>query len=389
MAARRDVAIYSPGSSVHFAGAGLMANERAELGASAEGIPQGGGAELQMALLSRGLAREGLRTALIVWPIGQPAALLDPTPDLVERPAYTGAGLADNAAEAVHIWRAMSASDAGAYVFRGGGPQLLVGAAFCRLRRRKLVFSAANDLQFDFSRPDRGRVHLTSYRAALRRADLIVAQSRQQAELAVAAGLGPIELIESIAEPAEPASSQSAGPEAFLWIGRLVDYKRPLEFVRLAESLPEVPFRMVWFATDETRPELATELQAAGELLGNLELAGQVPRPELLQLIARSAAVVSTSSAEGMPNTFLEAWSRGVPVVSLDYDPDGRIADLGLGMVAHSGGELREAVASLWRDGARRAELGARAREYVREVHLPERVSKRWAEVLRGVLADP
>ena len=49
-------------------------------------------------------------------------------------------------------------------------------------------------------------------------------------------------LIRSIAEP---ASQRDHAPEAFLWIGRLVWYKRPPAFVELARALPEAKFWMV------------------------------------------------------------------------------------------------------------------------------------------------
>ena len=384
MAPQRDVAIYSPASSVFFGGAGLRANEEGELVAGAEGVARGGGAELQMSLLARGLAGEGLETAIIVWPVEHRVEAGGPEPDLVQRPAYSGAGARGKLREARYIWRAMRQADARAYVFRGGGPQLMVGKAFCRLHRRKLIFSAASDLDFDFHRSDRTRAHLVAYRAAVRGADLIVVQRAQQGDLARSAGLAPIELIPSFAEP---AGASDAEPEAFLWIGRLVDYKRPFEYVRLAESLPEARFRMVWFATNETRDELIEELGAAGRRLPNLELTGQVPRVELLDLIARSHAVVSTSRAEGMPNTFLEAWSRGIPVVSLEFDPDGRIAESGLGAVARSPEELRSAVSRILEDPAARAEMGRRAREHVAAVHSPAAISARWTSVLRGALS--
>jgi glycosyltransferase involved in cell wall biosynthesis len=383
VAPKRDVAIYSPASSVFFGGAGLLANEQGDLVAGAEGVAQGGGAELQMSLLARGLAAEGLATAIILWPVSQRVVTDGPEPDLIQRPAYAGAGARGKLREARYIWRAMREADARAYLFRGSGPQLTVGQAFCRLHRRKLIFSAASDLDFDFDRPDRSRANLIAYRAALRGADLIVVQRSEQGDLARADGLSPIELIPSFAEPAEPSA---ADPDAFLWIGRLVDYKRPLDYVRLAESLPDARFRMVWFATNETRPELIAELRAAGDRLPNLELTGQVPRAELLNLIARSYAVVSTSRAEGMPNTFLEAWSRGIPVVSLDFDPDGRIAELGLGRVAHSAKELREAASEISKDAGARAEMGRRAREHVADVHSPAAVSRQWAAALGRVL---
>jgi glycosyltransferase involved in cell wall biosynthesis len=384
VAPKRDVAIYSPSSTVFFGGAGLVTNEEGDLVTGPQGVSKGGGAELQMSLLARGLSAEGLRTAIILWPVGQRLETGGPEPDLVQRPLYSGAGAKAKALEARYIFRAMREADARAYIFRGGGPQLMVGLAFCRLFRRKLIFSAASDLDFDFTRTDRTRANLIAYRAALRGADVTVVQRSEQGDLARGVGMSPVELIPSFAEPGEPSSAE---PEAFLWIGRLVDYKRPMDYVRLAESLPEARFRMVWFATNETRPELIAELRAAAERLPNLELAGQIPRGELLDEMGRSYAVVSTSRAEGMPNTFLEAWSRGIPVVSLDFDPDGRIAKDGLGAVAHSPDELRDAVSRVWSDPAARATMGERARQHVTAVHSPAAVSQQWARVLREALS--
>ena len=367
-----DVAIYSPWSSQHFEAAG-------------DGSAGGGGAELQMALLGEQLAANGIRVALITYPLRTERRAGQGGPDLIERPRYAGdRRLTGRLAESSHIWRPMSAADAEAYIFRGSGAQLLMGAVFCRLHRRRLIFSAANDLDFDFARPDRNRFQLAAYRAALRRADLVIVQREEQLELAQKAGVGPLALIPSFAEPAE---ASRAAPEGFLWIGRLVEYKRPLEYVRLAESLPDIPFRMVQSASRVTPAAVMRELEAAEERLPNLELLDGLPRAEMLDRIGRAAAVVLTSEAEGMPNVFLEAWARGVPVISLDYDPDGKIEGLGLGVVAAGSAErLREAARSLWEDAGRRAELGERGRDYVRAEHSPEAVGELWTERICEIL---
>ena len=374
---------YSPATSVFFGGAGLSANLEGDLVAGAEGVARGGGAELQMSLLSRGLVAEGLRTAIIVWPVATGSRRRVPSRICVERPGYAGAGAGAKAKEARYIWRAMREADAQAYLFRGSGPQLMVGQAFCRLHRRKLIFSAASDLDFDFARPDRSRANLVAYQAAVRGADLIVVQRSEQGDLGASRGSRP-----DRAHPKLGGTRRSVGakPEAFLWIGRLVDYKRPLEYLRLAESLPEVRFRMVWFATNETRPELTGELRRrrrapAEPPAHRTGAAGRAARPD-----RPVDAVVSTSRAEGMPNTFLEAWSRGIPVVSLEFDPDGRIAANGLGEVARSADELRAAVSHVWSDAASRADMGRRAREQVMSLHSPAAVSNRWASVLRRTL---
>ena len=367
---RRDIAIYAPMAASFFGGRGPRADSPA--------VPRGGGAELQMTLLATGLAELGRRVALIVYPgctKAPPSGM-----DLVERGFWAGYGPRGKLGETREMWRAMKEADADVYVFRGTGAHLAVAAAFCLLHRRKFVFSAALDLDFDFDRPDRGRFQRAVGKPGLRRADLVVTQRRQQEELARRAGLDPVVTIPSFAEPAEPSGRE---PEVFLWIGRLVPYKRPLPFVQLAEAVPEARFRMICTETIDTPPALAEEVREAGERLDNLEVPGQLPRAQVLEDMDRAVAVVSTSAAEGMPNVFLEAWARGVPVVSLEYDPDDQIQTRGLGVIADGSQErLTDAVRSLWSDGSRRAELGRAGREYVREVHSPDAVTARWDEEL-------
>ena len=195
----------------------------------------------------------------------------------------------------------------------------------------------------------------------------------------------PVAMIRSFVEPAEPSVQN---PEAFLWVGRLVDYKRPLEYVELARAMPEVRFRMLAFYPDPTNPRpLPEELRRAGRELSNLEFVDQLPRRELLGLIDRSFAIVSTSTFEGMPNVFLEAWARGVPVAALECDPDGRIVESDGGRVAGGSRErLVEIARSLSRDGELRSRLGRQGREYVLRVHDPSVVGGQWKDLLARVL---
>ena len=48
-------------------------------------------------------------------------------------------------------------------------------------------------------------------------------------------------------------------------------------------------------------------------------------------LYDRAKVLVNTSDVEGFPNSYLQAWIRGVPVVTL-IDPDGVIEREGLGV---------------------------------------------------------
>jgi glycosyltransferase involved in cell wall biosynthesis len=368
-ARRHEVAIYSPWASVIYAGAGT----------------QTGGAELQTTLLARGLVAQGMNVAHVVYPLGSPPVDDPHRPALVERAVHQRKQRFGEAREMAAIWRVLRATDAEIYLVRGGGGHVPAAASFAKAFRRRFVFSSSSELDFDFARPGRNARVLRANRASMTHADRLVVQTEAQRTLARST-LGDVDpvVIPSFAEPAEPATGEA---QHFLWINRLVPYKQPERFMELAAALPEARFTMIGATTEESPRGYEEEVRRAAEPLPNLELLEPRPREQLLAEVRRAAAVVTTSSIEGMPNTFLEAWARGVPVLSLVVDPDSRLAGDGLGLLA--GGSMErfiEQAASLWRDPALRAEIGERGRAFVKRTHSPAAVASRWAELLRGLL---
>ena len=388
MTSRNEIAIYAPFAHSFYE----------EPGQGPPGAPRGGGgAELQTALMARALAGNGLRVAHIIYPLDSPARRVEAPVELVQRPRPGGRrGRVGKLVEAIRIWRAMARADARLYVFRGGGAPLIAGAGFCFLRRRLLVLSASNDLDFDFDRADRSSLGLVLYRLALRRTARVIVQTARQLELATAA-VGPrhrIALIPSFAEPAGDRLAESAGDrqesepsEAFLWIGRLVEYKLPLRYIDLARSMPSARFRMIVSRTGETTAALSDAVAGEAAEVPNLELLTRRPRDEVQTLISKATAVVLTSRYEGMPNVFLEAWALEVPVLSLHFDPDGKIVDEGLGLFAEGSWErFVELARELWEKPRLREQIGARGPHYIAGVHSPQVVGARWSAELRLAL---
>ena len=370
-----DVAIYATSSGT----AGLYDRSHG----------RAGGAERQMMLLARALAEQGRRVAHVIYPPREPVELSYPL-TLVHREPYAGGlPVLGGALEARAVWRALRRTDPAVVVLRTASPLVGVAALFCKRHRRKLIFSSSNISDFTMEKMS-SRVNRTLYRFGVRLADAVVVQSDDQRALALQAfpRLRRVVPIPSFAAPPSAAPRDHVERDGFLWFGRAVPQKQPLLYVELARSLPEARFRMIP-VPDGPDPRVLEALRKAAPDVPNLELLDPLPHALLSGVIERSVAVVNTSTLEGMPNAFLEAWACGVPVLTLEFDPDAIVARTGLGVSAAGSWErFVEGARELWEAGPDRDDVARRARAYLEEVHSPEAVVRRWGALIDELQGD-
>jgi glycosyltransferase involved in cell wall biosynthesis len=346
-----------------------------------------GGAETQIFLLARALARRGSNVSLLVFDL--PGAAIPSSVDGVAvsvRPPYRAHERLGKLRETLALRRAVVDADADVIVTRSAGPDVGLAGLFAKLSGRRYVFSSANVSDFDYGRLSPKRRDQILLHLGMRLADEVVVQTTEQVRMCEERfGRSPV-LIKSIAEP---APQRDRDPDAFLWVGRLVWYKRPLAFIELARALPQARFRMVGVPVPYAQGgrELVAAVECEAATVPNLELLTQRPRRELMDLVERAVAVVNTSDFEGMPNVFLEGWARGVPSLALTHDPDNVIKDYELGGFAHGRHEqLVDLARRLWEERADQSAVAARCRHYIAEHHSPEVIAARWQEAL-GVAA--
>ena len=157
---------------------------------------------------------------------------------------------------------------------------------------------------------------------------------------------------------AHPVSgcSDKKREKIILWIGRLHEFKHPEMFIDIAKRFKSQNYRFIMAGRPMyNRIITLKEIFDAVENLPDFDYLGEIDSGKIHDLMQKSMLLVSTSDHEGFSNTFIEAWLRGVPVVSLNVDPDNYIKNFNLGRVSKNTEQMCRDIhilmtdASLWK----------------------------------------
>jgi glycosyltransferase involved in cell wall biosynthesis len=328
---------------VGFSNLAVLAPEVDRSGASGE--------PLQHTLLATALARRGYRVSMVVIDHGQPDGAVWEGVQTFK--AYArDAGLP--VLRFVHprwtgLVSALSRAAADVYYTSCAGGLVGQIGMYCSSSGKRFVFRAASDAD---CKPDAlismGRWHQRDkwlYERGLRRASSVLVQSAHQQQL-MQRNFGIDSSIAGMV--VEPGRSERAFHDRdidVLWVSNMRSVKRPDVLLSVAEKLPHVSFHMVGgTVTGAERFFDKVKAQATGR--SNVTFHGAVPYRQVSAFYDRARILVNTSDIEGFPNTYLQAWASGTPVVAF-FDPDGVIAREGLGATVRTADEMSEAVRRL------------------------------------------
>jgi glycosyltransferase involved in cell wall biosynthesis len=206
-----------------------------------------------------------------------------------------------------------------------------------------------------------------------RNATGIVVQTQHQAQLLKKHYNRTADKVIPNFHPPATESIDKSGEFTVLWIANLKQWKRPEVFVRLAgrfATRKDIRFVMVGAPAAAAgnitwRKSLMREIEAAP----NLHYLGEKTQDEVNTLLAQSHVLVNTSTHEGFPNTFIQAWLRDAAVVSLSVDPDGVLERDNVGIATHTEPALEAAVRKLLDDPDSLSGYAKRGREHAKAYH--------------------
>ncbi len=342
------------------------------------GRPTGhsGGVERYQAIMARWFANRGYDVSMVTWDEGQVEERVAGV-RIVKRCSRDAGlpGLRFFHPRWSSLSRALAAADADVYQYASTNRGLGQAVLFCRRRRRASVFLLMNNHGADAAlvaqRVWRDRAF---YLYGLRRVDQVVTQTLdQQRMLHEGFGVGSVCFPMPGGPLADgeytPPPAPDPGTARVLWVGRVAEVKRLECMLAVAEACPELRFDVV--GAPNAPSVYADNVLKRAAAVPNLTLHGRVSDNARLAALYRAATVFCcTSSIEGFPNTFLEAWGAGLPIVS-SFDPDGVIARLGLGIVAHEREAFVGGLRGLIGSPERYREMSERCRaHYLQNHHL-------------------
>jgi glycosyltransferase involved in cell wall biosynthesis len=348
-----------------------------------------GGAEVQQTILARLFRRNGYRVSVVCNDYGQPdAAEIDGI--AVHKTFRDTQGIP--VLRFVHprltaVWRALRAADADIYYQRSADLLTGVVARFCRRHGKRSIYAGASDRDFE-----RGRQQIRFARDrwifeyGMRHVDRIVAQNPAQLKACREQYGRDAVLIPSCYEL--PEESRPAYGDCVLWVATVHEYKRPEMALAVARRLPQRRFVMVGGRSTGARlkPGYYEAIRDAAARLPNVEFKGFLPLAEVETCFDGARILLNTSVYEGVPNTFMQAWARGIPTVAtvdIGAQLDGEEVYKKTSSVAETAAEIER----LFEDRLHWARASARCRAYFTGCHSSAEALARYERIFRELQA--
>lgn len=353
------------------------------------GIDFVGGAEVQQSVQMRALQRAGYKVSVLVKDSGQA--------DVVDCEGITIYKIPDSSNRGVRglrffyprmsdIVRLLGRISPDIVFMQTAGEQVASAALYATLAGKRFVFAGASDPDFALGPlPGMPPQHAFMYRLGLRAAHAVIAQNTAQLKMLKDHFGWDGHLIQNGYDEANAKPGTFGGH--ILWAATVKPQKKPDRFIELARQLPDRRFVMVGGpGIDPDAERYVESIARAAADVPNLELVGHVPYAEVGAYFDGAAISVNTSDYEGFPNTFMQAWLRGIPTTSF-VRPESTPGVTGTVPCANMS-ELIARVRQLTQSESEWTRASHACRRHFRNFHTIDQAVARYEAVFSGVLAQ-
>lgn len=349
-----------------------------------------GGAEMQQVLIGEGMKMAGDEISYITLDYGQD--------EKVEIDGITIFKCYENNKGAplirffhprlTGLWRAMNRADADVYHLMGYGYEVGLAALWCRFKKRTLLYAIAADLDCLpdlYYMPKKYERMLYTY--GIKHASAVISQTDQQkSDLKENFNVESVTICNCTRTPSKEYANKKRyvvnGKITVAWIGRFIEIKRMEWLYECAERAKEIDFLVAGWGEDGDR--YFKEMLNRGKELGNVSLLGRLSPEEIDSVYKKTDILLCTSIREGLPNVFMEAWARGIPIVST-VDPQNAINTNGLGLIGHDVTELLENIRKITTSEILWRKISTACYEYFNKWHTIESCARQYSTVIENI----
>ncbi len=209
------------------------------------------------------------------------------------------------------------------------------------------------------------RIDRYLFQKCIRKIDLIILQNNEQKRLLkLNFGLDGKIIYNSC--PTISVIDKDREP-IILWVGSLKYNKHPEKFIEVVKGLKEKSCKFLAVGREAEELGFAEKYLEIEKHIPAFNYVGELEKKEVFRLFESAKLLINTSDYEGFPSTFIEAWMHGVPVVSLNVDPDKMIQKNGLGKVSGNMTQLVKDIEQLIEDQELWDEISHKCRRFAEE----------------------
>jgi len=199
------------------------------------------------------------------------------------------------------------------------------------------------------------------------RSSEIIAQTKDQVRILESNYRKKATMVINNFHPLPKENISKKGPINIVWVANLKPMKQPEVFLTLAHEFrnrDDVKFTMIGALPNtgwgkDIKEKIIREK--------NVHYLGLLEQKRVNEIFASAHILVNTSLREGFSNTFIQAWMRMVPVVSLFVNPDNILNRKKVGLFSGNYKKLFTDLGELIENNSLREELGCSAQKYAFE----------------------
>jgi len=267
-----------------------------------------------------------------------------------------------------------------------------IAAHYARKNNCKMIWHIASEIDVKPFKFEWNRSVLFDYidkkclEYGIKNSDYIIGSAKYQNELLEKNYGRACDLVILSFQPEPRHEIKKEDPIKVVWVANFKKLKQPEVFIKLAQEFKNYKnVRFIMIGRPAGQKSWQVKLENKISKLNNLKYLEETPINEVNRILCESHIFVNTSRYEGLPNTFVQAWLRKVPVASLNVDPDDILKNRKIGFCSGNIENLIKDLKFLIINKNLREEMGENAQKYAIQNHMIDKNVKKIVKLFKSL----